>query len=84
MYGGKNQKNKERRAMSEKLLTVVEAAAIAGVSPSLVYGWCAEQLLPHYRFGTKGRRGKILISPAELETFMQSCRVGSHPLLDLE
>ncbi len=70
--------------MAEKLLTVVEAASIAGVSPSLIYGWCAELLLPHFRFGTKGRRGKILISPAELETFMQSCRVETHPLLDLD
>jgi hypothetical protein len=70
--------------MAEKLLTVVEVAAIAGVSPSLVYGWCSEQLLPHFRFGTKGRRGKILISPSELESFMQSCRVEVHPLLELE
>ncbi len=70
--------------MVEKLLTVVEAAEVAGVSPSLVYGWCAEQLLPHFRFGTKGRRGKILISPAELNEFMQSCRVGVHPLLESE
>jgi excisionase family DNA binding protein len=70
--------------MSEKLLTVAEAAEVAGVSPSMVYGWCAEQLLPHFRFGTKGRRGKILISPAEFNQFMQSCRVDVHPLLELE
>jgi excisionase family DNA binding protein len=70
--------------MPEKLLTVDEAASTAGVSPSLVYVWCQEQLLPHFRFGTRGRRGKILIAPADLDAFMQSCRVGVHPLLEAE
>ncbi len=70
--------------MKEKLLSVADAAEVAGVSPSMIYSWCAEQLLPHFRFATKGRRGKILISPAELDIFMQSCRVETHPFLDLE
>ena len=70
--------------MGDKLLTVEEAADRAGISASLVYSWCREQLLPHFRFGTKGRRGKIMIAPAELEEFMQACRVETHPLADFE
>jgi excisionase family DNA binding protein len=68
--------------MNEPLMTPREAAASAGVSPSLVYQWCRDQLLPHYRFGTQGRRGKILIAPSDLEAFMQQCRVERHVLLD--
>ncbi len=62
--------------MSEPTLyTVKEAAERLKVSPSLVYQWCEAQLLAHYRFGTKGRRGKIMIAPGDLETFMRQCRV---------
>jgi excisionase family DNA binding protein len=68
--------------MSERMLTTREAAERAGMSPSLVYRWCREQQLPHYRFGTQGRRGKILIAPADLDDFMQHCRVERHGLLD--
>jgi excisionase family DNA binding protein len=68
----------------ELLVTVSEAARRLNVSPSLVYQWCEEQLLTHYRFGGKGRRGKILLAPADLEQFMQACRVGHHPLLGSE
>src|SRR5687767_3421485 len=67
-----------------KKLTVKEAGEIAGVSPALVYQWCQEQRLPHYRFGTEGRRGKILIDPDDLEAFMRQCRVNRHPLLEPE
>lgn len=63
-------------------LTVQQVAERLQVSPSLVYLWCEEQLLVHYRFGAKGRRGKILISPEDLEKFIQQCRVDRHPLLD--
>ena len=38
------------------MLTVKQAAKRAGISESLVYEWCAEGVLPHYRFGRKGRR----------------------------
>ena len=67
-------------AMSKKL-TVKEAGEYAGVSPALIYLWCQEQRLPHYRFGSEGRRGKILIDPADLEAFMRRCRIDCHPLL---
>ncbi len=56
-------------------------AVQARVLPALVYLWCQEQRLPHYRFGSEGRRGKILIDPEALEKFMRQCRVGPHPLL---
>jgi excisionase family DNA binding protein len=61
------------------MLTVKQAAALAGVSASLVYGWCAEGLLVHYRFGTKGRRGKLMIDEQDLETFLASCRQEAKP-----
>lgn len=34
------------------------------------------------RLGAGGRRGRILIDPADLQAFMQECRVETHPLLD--
>jgi len=49
-----------------------------GVSPSLVYAWCEEQLLPHYRMGGKGKRGKILVEEFALDAFLQTCKVESH------
>lgn len=63
------------------MLTVKEAAIRAGVSPSLVYVWCHEQRLPHYRVGAEGKRGRIRIAPADLDVFMASLREGRHPLL---
>lgn len=69
-----------QRADPERLLTIAEAARRLGVSASLMYRCCQEQLIPHYRVGGKGRRGKILLSPADLDAFMMTCRVGRHPL----
>lgn len=34
-------------------------------------------MLPHYRMGGKGKRGKILIEEASLDAFLQSCKVES-------
>ncbi len=62
-----------------KLLTPKEAADRIGVSSSLVYQWCDERRLPHYRMGGKGRRGKILIAPKDLDAFLASCRVTEPP-----
>ena len=56
-------------------ITVREAARRAGVCPALVDHWCAEHLLPHYRIGGKGRRGKIVIDETDLEAFLQRFRV---------
>lgn len=66
--------------MEERKYTVNEAAKVVGVSPSLLYKLCQEQLIPHFRVGGKGRRGKILLSLADINVFMQTCRVEVHPL----
>ena len=62
-----------------KLLTVKQAAELAGVSDSLVYEWCAENLVVHYRFGKKGHRGKVMIDEKDLEAFLASCRQEVRP-----
>ena len=56
------------------MLTVKQVAERLGVSESLVYEWCSEGVLPHYRFGRKGRRGKILIDETEFDAFLAGCR----------
>ena len=61
------------------MLTPKQAAARAGVSPSLVYSWVEGRLLPHYRLGAKGKRGKILIDESDLAAFLAGCRVGPTP-----
>jgi excisionase family DNA binding protein len=57
------------------LLTVKQAAERAGVSDSLIYQWCDERRLVHYRVGGAGKRGKILIDPADLDACMASLKV---------
>lgn len=61
------------------MLTVRVAAERIGVSTALIYQWCDERRLTHYRFGGRGRRGKILIDPADLDTFMQTQRINAGP-----
>jgi excisionase family DNA binding protein len=61
------------------LLTVREASERTGVSPSLIYDWCSQGLLPHYRFGKPGCRGKVLINEAELEGFIAAHRREARP-----
>jgi excisionase family DNA binding protein len=57
------------------VFTVREAARRIGVSPNLVYGWCAAGLLRHYRFGAPGRRGKILIAEDDWAAFIAARKV---------
>ena len=57
------------------MLTVKQVAEKLRISASLVYSWCEDHLLPHYRMGGKGKRGKILIEEAALDTFLQSRKV---------
>lgn len=64
------------------LLTIRETAKAARVSPALIYQWCQEQRLPHYRVGGDGRRGRILIKESELWAFLAECRIERHPLLE--
>ncbi len=59
------------------MLTVKQAAAKLGISASLVYGWCDQQVLPHYRMGGKGKRGKIVIEETALDAFLKSRKVES-------
>ncbi len=61
------------------MLTVKQVAERLRVSPSLVYSWCEDRILPHYRMGSKGKRGKILIEEAALDGFLQSHRVEGQP-----
>jgi excisionase family DNA binding protein len=61
------------------MMTVKQVATKLRVSASLVYGWCEDHLLPHYRMGGKGKRGKILIEEAVLDCFLQSRKVESGP-----
>jgi len=56
-------------------LTVKQAAVRAGVCASVVYGWCAAKRFPLYRLGNQGKRGKIVIDVADLDTFLSACRV---------
>jgi excisionase family DNA binding protein len=51
-------------------MTVHEAAKALGISPSKVYVLCARGAIPHYRHGER-----IVIDPADLETYRRSCRV---------
>lgn len=62
-------------------LTVRDAAKAAGVSQSLVYQWVKEKRLACFRMGGLGRRGRILIDPADLAVVIQECRQERHPLL---
>src|SRR5579872_2359648 len=72
-------KGRLRRRGEVSVLTPNQAAEKAGVSTSLVYEWCAQGLLPHYRFGRQGRRGTIRIEEAELEAFLARCRQAARP-----
>ena len=70
------------------MLTVKHVAERLGISQSLVYGWCDDHLLPHFRLGGKAKRGKILIEEAALQSFLQDhkveARAGDLPALALK
>jgi hypothetical protein len=56
-------------------ITVIEVSKRVGVCSSLVYGWVESRALAHFRLGGKGKRGRILVDEADLEAFLQGCRV---------
>ena len=62
-------------------LTVKEASRLAKVSPSLIYQWIREKRLACFRMGGLGKRGRILIDPADLDVVIRECRQERHPLL---
>ncbi len=59
------------------MLTVQQAALLAGVSDSLIRIWIADGTLPHYRLGARGKRGKIAIASDDLDAVLKSCKVGT-------
>jgi excisionase family DNA binding protein len=60
---------------NEKLLTPKEASELYPLSVSLLYQLCDERRLPHYRIGGRGKRGKILLAPRDIEKFIETQRV---------
>jgi excisionase family DNA binding protein len=56
-------------------MTVREFAERAEISLSLAYALISEGRVPHRRIGQKGRRGKITISEADLQKFLENCQV---------
>lgn len=63
----------------KRKLTPKEAAEHARISLALIYQLCDERRLPHYRVGGRGKRGKILINPDDLDTFLETCKVTEPP-----
>ena len=61
------------------MLTVRQAAARASVCERIVRNWIRSGILPHYRIGATGRRGKIMIDESDLDALMASFRVDSGP-----
>ena len=55
-------------------LTPKQAAERAVVSLSLVYQWCQDGILVHYRLGRPGKRGRIRIEESDLVAFLETCR----------
>jgi hypothetical protein len=55
-------------------LTPRQAADRSQASVSLIYQWCKEGL-PHYRFGRRGKRGRIYIESDDLDAFVASRKV---------
>jgi excisionase family DNA binding protein len=58
----------------EMKLTPKQAAEKALVSLSLIYLWCQDGVLVHYRFGRPGKRGRIRIEDSDLEAFLATCK----------
>lgn len=56
------------------MLTVRKAAELAGVSMSLIYQLCREGALEHSRVGCPGKRGRVLIDPESLRSYLDGCR----------
>ena len=57
------------------VLSVKECAEHATVCESVVRGWITSGLLPHYRLGLPGKRGKIVILIEDLNRLIASFKV---------
>lgn len=62
------------------MLTVKQASKKIGISTALIYQWCDERRLVHFRVGGEGRRGRILIDERDLDAFLETCKVTQPPL----
>lgn len=60
-------------------MTIKEAAAYADVCEAIVRTWVKSGLLPHYRLGAPGRRGKITVKVEDLDAFLARQRVEKAP-----
>jgi hypothetical protein len=65
----------QREHKGTGVLTVKAAAARACVCEKLVRGWITSGQLPHFRVGSSGKRGKILIEVADLDVLLESFKV---------
>jgi excisionase family DNA binding protein len=64
---------------SQDMLTVKQAAARIGISPSLVYALCHDGVIRHTRHGRPGRRGCIRIEESAIEEYRETCRKQGRP-----
>lgn len=58
-------------------LTLKAAAERMGISTSLLYTLCRERRIEHIRIGVHGKRGKILIEPNVVDSFLKGSTVRS-------
>ena len=61
--------------MDQQFLTPKQASKLYPLSLSLLYQLCDERRIPHFRIGGKGRRGKLLLAPRDIERFIEENRV---------
>ena len=61
-------------------LTVKQLAERNGVSRAIIYVWVEERRFPVFRFGAKGRRGRILVEEDEFVDFLNTQRVDAGPV----
>lgn len=56
-----------------QMITPRQAASRLGVSVSLIYQLCRQAALRHYRIGGIGKRGRIAIDEADLQSYQAAC-----------
>ena len=61
--------------INHRLLSPKQVSKLYPLSVSLIYQLIEERRLPHYRLGGKGHRGKLLLSPRDIERFIENQRV---------
>ena len=65
--------------VAPRFLSVNQAAARACVCDTVVRAWVAAGLLPAFRLGMPGRRGKIMIDPDDLDQCLASFKTTATP-----